>query len=89
MPYQRPLLRAISTGGRNTLIFRFEDGVSVVGHSHKSAILARGPKADSLLTAQKRSTFNSGDGYDTKNPRGPTIRSETPLLRNIGKNGRG
>ncbi len=27
--------------------------------------------------------------YDTKNPRGPTIRSETPLSRYIGKNGRG
>ena len=27
--------------------------------------------------------------YDTKNPRGPTIRSETPLSRYIGKNSRG
>ena len=27
--------------------------------------------------------------YDTKNPRGPTIRSETPLSRYIGKNDRG
>jgi len=27
--------------------------------------------------------------YDTKNPRGPTIRSDTPLSRYIGKNGRG
>ncbi|MEP0730380.1 MAG: lytic transglycosylase domain-containing protein [Parasphingorhabdus sp.] len=27
--------------------------------------------------------------YDTKNPRGPTIRSETPLSRYIGKNGKG